>query len=152
MKLRKLVLAMALPLMMSSFLMAQEGTPKPNPQADPAKRHEQLIADWKTKLALTPAQEVKVKALLDERAAEMKAQREARKQAVEAQKAERTEKMNQGNEKQQAFNAKMKEILTAEQYVKYLELKQENRGGMRGDGQGKGKGEGKPRQNMQTPQ
>jgi Spy/CpxP family protein refolding chaperone len=137
--------------MMSSFLMAQESTPKPNPQVDRAQRHEQLIADWKTKLTLTPAQEVKVKALLDERAAEMTAQREARRKAVEAQKAERTEKMNQGNEKQQAFNAKMKEILTAEQYVKYLELKQETRGEMRGEGKGKRQGEGRPMRKMQSP-
>ena len=148
MKIRKFVIALALPFMFSSFLLAQETPQKSSNQVDRATRHAQMLAELKQELALTPDQEAKVKKVLDERAAEMKTQRDARQQNMEAKRSERSEKMNMAQEKQKEHNAKMKEILTAEQYVKYLEIRQSRQGERQGERQGNRQGEGKPGRKM----
>lgn len=125
MKIRRLVIVLFLPFLLSSFLLAQQETRsgKQAIERDPAKSQEQIMENLKQELSLSAEQESKVKELLDQRITEANAQREINKQKMEAQKEVRAERIKQAQLKQKEYNAKMKEILTQEQYIRFLELK-----------------------------
>lgn len=128
MNIKKLVLILSAPFMLSSFLVAQQDSKeKQNPERDPAKRQEMVVDNLSKELSLTPDQELKVKALMEERNAEIKTEREAQKQKMEAQRRERSEQMQLAKERQKKYDAKMKEILSSEQYIRYLEIKSEKK-------------------------
>lgn len=152
MKFRNFIITLALPFIFSSLMLAQGNPQNSNAQVDRTAKHAQMLSDLKQELSLTAEQEAKVKKIMDERAAEMATERTARQQKTEAQKAERAENMKQAQEKQKQHNAKMKEILTADQYVKYLEMRQSKQVEMRGERKGKRQGEGRPMRKMQSPE
>ncbi len=129
MKTKKILMVLVLPFLIASIAMAQ-GVKKPvdqNVEKEPAKRSGKVLAHLKQELALTPAQEIKVKELLEKREAEMIENREANQEMREEQQKIRQERMKIAMEKQQEHDAKMKAILTPEQYTKYEAIRTERR-------------------------
>ena len=118
MRMKTVVLAMALCLMGAATGMAQRG----NGQMDPAKRIEQMVK----KLGLDEAQAKQFR----EAMAEMRPA--ARPADGQRPSKEEMEKMREEmKQKREAVDQKVKAILTEEQYKKYQEMNQRPQGGRR---------------------
>ena len=114
-----LVAAMALgALVTCSTLATAQDAPKDAKKGGKGRMTvEQRVEAMTTQLSLTDEQKPKVKALLEETSKKM-------------QDVAPEDRQTKGREIRDAQNAKMKEILTADQYKKYQEMNQ--RGGKKG--------------------
>jgi periplasmic protein CpxP/Spy len=126
-------------LAFSSSSRAQTNTPPGGPGARQGngargRNAEQQLAQYSEQLKLTDAQKPKVKAALEEQTKKLQ---ELRGDTTMSQQ-DRRAKMQTIRED---LDKKMKEILTADQYKKYEELQQQNRGRRQG-GAGGGAGGG----------
>lgn len=115
-------------MIMAALIFAAAGTSfaqRPeHKKLDPKERAEKMSQKLKTDLSLSEEQYAQVLALNTENAEKSIEKREALKEEMkenrEAMKLER-----------EAYNENLKEILTQEQYIKFLEMKTEQRGKMR---------------------
>lgn len=126
---RKIVMMLFLSLLTTGTMLAQqEKTTAQGPvKRDPAVMQEKVLSNLKQELALTDEQTQKIREMISQRDAEIKADREAQKAELETQRQKRIERAEKAKARQTAYNAQMKEVLTQEQYIRYLELKEERR-------------------------
>jgi protein CpxP len=132
MKMKKLIIALVLGMGLTGF--AQEATPKPN-RADmekmtPEQRQEKHLAHLTKELNLDAKQKEAVGTILAEKSAkaqDTKAQKETRKTSGEKMTSEERAAFKTKLESEKAdTEAKMKAILSADQYQKWIALKEEN--------------------------
>lgn len=125
---KRLAIILFLSVLMIPALMAQQNNPeRKNRDRVPGKQQEIAIEKLTKELSLTPEQAKQVQELMENRRLEMKTNREEQKQLRETQQKEKAERLERAKERQKEHNAKMKEILTTEQYIRYLELKNEQK-------------------------
>lgn len=118
-------LLMAALMMTGVATFAQTAVPAKKTELTKPKR-EKVTPETQTKklteeLALTPEQQVKVKALYEQEAQTRAALKEERKAAADD--AARAAVKVKAKDDKEAFKAKMKEILTAEQFAKWKTFK-----------------------------
>ncbi len=125
---------MAVAISSSTFITSaqqQELTERRQRTFDAEKIKENRLEKLKTELNLTEQQEAEVKALMDERQKEMEKNKTEREAAMKAMRERHEEQVQAAQERQKAHDAKMKNILTPEQYVKYEQLNNEQRAEMK---------------------
>jgi protein CpxP len=130
---KKLIIVLALGIGLTGF--AQETTPKPN-KADiekmtPEQRQQKHLAHLTKELNLDAKQQEAVGKILAEKSAkaqDVKTQREARKTSGEKMTTEeRTAFKNAVLAEKADTEAKMKTILSADQYQKWVSMREENK-------------------------
>jgi protein CpxP len=130
---KKLIIVLALGIGLTGF--AQETTPKPN-KADiekmtPEQRQQKHLAHLTKELNLDAKQQEAVGKILAEKSAkaqDVKTQREARKTSGEKMTTEeRTAFKNAVLAEKADTEAKMKTILSADQYKKWISMREENK-------------------------
>jgi protein CpxP len=137
MKMKKLIIALVFGMGLTGF--AQEATPKPS-KADmekmtPEQRQQKHLEKLTKELTLDAKQQEAVGKILAEKSAKAqaaKAQKEARKSSGEKMPAE--EKVafkTQMQAEKTDTEAKMKAILSADQYQKWLKIREENKDKMK---------------------
>lgn len=139
---RKLVIA-AVALIFSAGMFAQQPQREQHREFKPEAMATRMADDMKKELSLTDEQYKSVYDLYLKRAEEMKARREKKDNTQQTQQGRREEMRKQ----QEAMNAELKKILTAEQYTKYEEAikkmqqrQRQGQGGPRGGQRGQGMG------------
>jgi Spy/CpxP family protein refolding chaperone len=116
-------------------ICAQESTPtkkKGNKEAKSSqKMGDERLNKMTADLNLTPAQQEQMKPIIAEQTAKMdamKAQQKANKEAgIQLSDADKKEMRKKMKEEKEANDAKIKNILTAEQFTKYQEMQKEQR-------------------------
>ncbi|GAO29327.1 Spy/CpxP family protein refolding chaperone [Geofilum rubicundum] len=98
---------------------------------DAEQMQENRLEKLKTELNLTEQQEAEVKALMDERQKEMEKHRTEREEAMKAMRDKHVEQVKAVQERQKAHDAKMKDILSPEQYEKYEQLNNKQKEAMK---------------------
>lgn len=139
---KKLLLA-AVALMFSVSMFAQQPQRGERREFKPEEMATRMADGMKKELNLNDEQYKSVYNLYLKRGEEMKARRDKGQQGQQVNREARREEMKKS---QEAMNAELKKILTAEQYTKYEEMLKKQRqrqGGPRG-GQG---GAGRPPRN-----
>jgi protein CpxP len=130
---KKLIIALVFGIGMTGF--AQEATPKPN-RADmekmtPEQRQEKHLAHLTKELNLDAKQKEAVGKILAEKSAKtqnLKAQKEDRKASGDKMTAEeRTAFKTKMQAEKADTEAKMKAILSADQYQKWMSMREENK-------------------------
>jgi protein CpxP len=130
---KKLIIALVLGMGLTGF--AQETTPKPN-RADmekmtPEQRQEKHLAHLTKELNLDARQKEAVGKILAEKsvkAQDLKAQKETRKSSGDKMTAEeRTAFKTKMQSEKADTEAKMKAILSADQYQKWMSMREENK-------------------------
>ncbi|UUF16513.1 MULTISPECIES: hypothetical protein [Flavobacterium] len=130
---KKLFIAAMLLIGIASF--AQDADQKPareqRERLTPEQRNEKQLQKLTTELGLDANQQTQVKQLLAERSAKaekLRETREARKDSdVKPTDAEREAFKNELKAEKEANEAKMKAILTADQYTKWQSLREKNK-------------------------
>ncbi|QKJ62723.1 hypothetical protein [Flavobacterium sp. M31R6] len=134
---KNLIIALAFGIGLTGF--AQEATPKPN-RADmekmtPEQRQQKHLAYLTKELALDAKQQEAVGKILAEKSAkaqDLKAQKNTRKATGEKMTTEeRTAFKTQMQAEKADTEAKMKAVLSADQYQKWLDLREENKAKMK---------------------
>jgi protein CpxP len=130
---KKLIIALVFGIGMTGF--SQEATPKPN-RADmekmtPEQRQEKHLVHLTKKLNLDAKQQEAVGKILAEKSAkaqDLKSQKEDRKASGDKMTAEeRTAFKTKMQSKKADTEAKMKAILSADQYQKWMSMREENK-------------------------
>ncbi|AWV99516.1 DUF4890 domain-containing protein [Arcticibacterium luteifluviistationis] len=118
---KKLIIAAALVIAAAGSSFAQRPEQK---KVDPKERAEKMSQKLKSDLSLNEDQYAQILALNTAKTEKLEANKDLKKEEMkakhEAMKVER-----------EAYNANLKEILTQEQYIKFLEMKTEQKGEMR---------------------
>ncbi|OIV42104.1 hypothetical protein [Flavobacterium johnsoniae] len=127
---KKLLIAAMLFVGIASF--AQETDQKPSREQrerlTPEQRNEKQLQKLTTELSLDANQQAQVKQLLADRSAKAEKLREARKDnKTKPTEAEREAFRNELKAEKDANDAKMKTILTADQYTKWHSLQEKNK-------------------------
>ena len=130
---KKLFIAALLFVGVASF--AQDADQKPareqRERSTPEQRNEKQLQKLTSELSLDANQQAQVKQLLAERSAKTEKFREARKEKkdsdVKPTAAEREAFKNELKAEKEANDAKMKSILTADQYTKWHTLQEKNK-------------------------
>jgi protein CpxP len=129
---KNLIIALAFGMGLTGF--AQEATPQPK-RADmekltPEQRQEKQLAHLTKKLTLDAKQQEAVGKILAEKntkAQDLKAQKDTRKRSGNKMTSEeKTAFKNSMQAEKAATEAKMKAILSADQYQKWLDMREEN--------------------------
>jgi len=130
---KKLFIAALLFVGVASFAqdMDQKPAREPRERLTPEQRNEKQLQKLTSELSLDANQQAQVKQLLAERSAKsekFKAMREAKKESdVKSTAAEREAFKNEMKAEKDANDAKMKSILTADQYSKWHSLQDKNK-------------------------
>ncbi|PVX45119.1 hypothetical protein C8C85_0892 [Flavobacterium sp. 103] len=134
---KNLIIALAFGIGLTGF--AQEATPKPN-RADmekmtPEQRQQKHLAYLTKELALDAKQQEAVGKILAEKSAkaqDLKIQKDTRKASGDKMTTEeRTAFKNTMQAEKTDTEAKMKAVLSADQYQKWLDLREENKAKMK---------------------
>ena len=133
MKMKNLIIALVLVMGISGF--AQEATPKPNraniEKMTPEQRQQKHLAYLTKELTLDAKQQEAVGKILIEKSAkaqDLKAQKDTRKASGDRMTTEeRTAFKNTMQAEKADTEAKMKAVLSADQYQKWLDLRAENK-------------------------
>jgi protein CpxP len=134
---KNLIIALAFGIGLTGF--AQEATPKPN-RADmekmtPEQRQQKHLQKLTKELALDVKQQEAVGKILAEKSAkaqDLKAQKDTRKASGDKMTTEeRTAFKNTMQAEKTDTEAKMKAVLSADQYQKWLDLREENKAKMK---------------------
>ncbi len=132
---KNLKLLMVVSIMVTTFIASAQ---QPEMQEhnmhnlDKEQVKENRLEKLKTELDLTEEQEAEIKALMDERQKEMEKHRLERKEAMKVMREKHDEQIQAAQKRQKAHDAKMKDILSPEQYEKYEQLNKEQRAEMKG--------------------
>lgn len=136
-------------VLMSGLAMAQQSRGDKQKNMDPKAKAEQRTERMAKSLSLTDAQKQKVLELNIAEAQQLEANRPEKpakdQQNTEAAKAERQKWQEKKQADKTAYNAKLKTILTPEQYTKYTEIqaKRDSTDNCKKDGKRQGGKDGK---------
>ena len=145
----KKVALLLLVVLMSGLAMAQQSRGDKQKNMDPKAKAEQRNERMAKSLSLTDAQKHKVWELNIAEAQQLEANRPEKpakdQQNTEAAKAERQKWQEKKQADKTAYNAKLKTILTPEQYTKYTEIqaKRDSTDNCKRDGKRQGGKDGK---------
>ncbi len=156
---KKLIIAALLVIGISSFAQETQPEKKSNrgqqrERMSPEQRNQALLDRMTTELKLDASQQEQIKPILAEQTAKLQAMRDQRmgSNAKELSNDERKALMQKRNEEKTATEAKLKTILTPQQFKKMKENEEANREkmrearGNRQNGEGRGNGGNQPQE------
>ena len=156
---KKLIIAALLVIGISSFAQETQPEKKSNrgqqrERMSPEQRNQALLDRMTTELKLDASQQEQIKPILAEQTAKLQAMRDQRmgSNAKELPNDERKALMQKRNEEKTATEAKLKTILTPQQFKKMKENEEANREkmrearGNRQNGEGRGNGGNQPQE------
>lgn len=146
---KKLIIAVLLVIGISSFAQETQPEKKGNKgqkeRMSPEQRNQALLDKMTTELKLDASQQEQIKPIIAEQTAKLQAMRDQRmaNNAKELTSEERKALMQKRNEEKSATDAKLKAILTPEQFKKMKENEAANRQKMREARESRQGGEGR---------